>query len=319
MKGSQFIDMDLKEQLSKIVDLRIPGFLNSVPEGMVRHRSFREMSTSEWYYSFLERVFNSLNRSFMPVFRASDGEFYFATGYRPPRPPQGKNTLLHYCKSYLGALRVGRIPGRFRSGSPKYGWEEFHFFEWWHLREKFADYLHCIASEGIIAINFSITEPPFSEQYFQPFCDWLDKEEISINSNNYIPFYFVYALLNGPDANNLLKGRNVLVVTSYDEEKKEKITEGLKTRGAYDIQFLKVSRSKALKDRISINDLTMPIDVALVAAGTGAASILCQLEPLNTLCIDAGFCLEILADPSKAKSRVFCEPDSRSPSGIKSL
>jgi len=45
-----------------------------------------------------------------------------------------------------------------------------------------------------------------------------------------------------------------------------------------------------------------------VVAGIGAASVLDQLAPFRTVSIDAGICVEALADPSK-RERVFMVPD----------
>jgi len=62
-------------------------------------------------------------------------------------------------------------------------------------------------------------------------------------------------------------------------------------------------------DTVDIAALKGSIDVALVGAGVGAANILDQLKPLQTLCIDAGYVLDCYAEPSRKGSRVFTLSD----------
>ena len=64
-------------RLSTVVDLRIPGFMKTVPVGSVGQTTFRERHSGEWFQEFSEKCINSINRKFFPVLRMSDGEFYF--------------------------------------------------------------------------------------------------------------------------------------------------------------------------------------------------------------------------------------------------
>lgn len=300
----------LSTRLSSVVDLIIPGFERAVPQGMVRQHMFGTDDTRALYERFRTDVLRAVGHHYLPVCRLSDGEFYFALGYRPPPAPPGANAIIHYLRKQAGAWRVGRRPWRFKSGAPKYGWEEFAWREWRAMRREFASYLAKIAAAGIVAVNFTRTNPPFAEQYIEPFCDWLDHQQISIHEGNYVPFYFVYALLNGPDAGALLGARNVLVVSSFDHVKKRAVVERLKDLGARSVQFLDVSRQKAIADCIDPSELRHEFDVALVAAGVGAGKMLWQLRNSKAVCLDAGFCLEIMADDSRRSNRVFCVPDS---------
>ena len=45
------------------------------------------------------------------------------------------------------------------------------------------------------------------------------------------------------------------------------------------------------------------------AAEWGLPTFSCTCAELNTLCIDAGYCLDLLADPSLAGKREFTQPD----------
>lgn len=302
----------LAKQLRTVVDLRIPGFMDAVPPGSVGQTTFRERSSEEWFQEFSDKCINSINKQYFPVLRMSDGEFYFCTGIRAPAPAQGVTLLWHKLRFFLGCIRMQRYPWRFRSGAPNYGWEEYSFSEWSLYRKKFAGQLREIAKDGALAINFSVTEPPFAEQYVKPFCNWLDDNSISVTESNYYPFYFVYALLNGPSRRGFLKDRNILVVISHDELKKKNITRGLEDEGALSVSFIQISRSKSMGEAIDISSITNPVDVVLIGAGVGSVNILSQLKSLNTLCIDAGFCLEVIADGRKRKDRVFCVQDVKS-------
>jgi hypothetical protein len=100
------------------------------------------------------------------------------------------------------------------------------------------------------------------------------------------------------------------VVTSLDPVKEDRLRIALGDEGARSVQFLGVSRSKAMLDTIDLSHIQLPIDVALVGAGVGAANILQQLMPLRTLCIDAGYVLDCIAQPERKGTRVFTLPDS---------
>lgn len=98
-------------------------------------------------------------------------------------------------------------------------------------------------------------------------------------------------------------------MTSFDDEKRSAIERTLTEEGAASIQFIRISPDKSMYDTIDLATVQLPVHVVLVGAGIGASNILCQLEPLNTLAVDAGFVIECLANPELKKQRTFCWPD----------
>jgi microcompartment protein CcmK/EutM len=300
--------MTLYEQLSHLVDLRISGFEESVPPGAFLQASFTDRSAQGWFDELTDRCRSAIGKTYLPVFRLSDGEFYFSVGYRIPRPEPGSHAVLHYLRHAVSYVKYGKHR-RFWSGTPDYGYETYAGREWTALREKYIVCLREIAAEGLLAAAIVRTPNHYSERYHRPICGWFERHQIPLTPANYYPFHFVYALLNGPRRSHILQGRRVLVVTSLTPEKQRAIACGLEAAGAGSAQFLTISRSKAMADRISLSGLVRPIDVALVGGGVGAANVLVQLRPLGTLCIDAGYCLDLLADPALAGRREFTRPD----------
>jgi hypothetical protein len=178
------------------------------------------------------------------------------------------------------------------------------------LTARYVDALQTIAAQGRLALHFTITKSGFAEQYFSPVCNWLSSHAIRLSKSNYLPYYFVYALLTGPQRFQLFAGRSILVVTSADQPKRTRIDSHLRACGASGVHFYKIPPNGSLKFTLPSQDLP-PADVALVGAGIGAAHILVQLASLKTVCIDAGACIDCMAEPPVAYTRVFMVPDDR--------
>src|ERR1700693_4749746 len=296
----------LSKRLGFVIDLRIPGYIRNVAPGEVGQLAFDETSSEKWYQEFLDRIHHSIGKRNLPVYRMADGEFIFCFGWRPELPKE---------KSGLTGKIIWKIKGRLNQAlkslvsGKKTVWGEN--YSGMNQNELMAHYIRCMKSvsiDGMLALHFARSSGRFSEEYFEPMCQWFDDNQINVDENNYISFYFVYALLCGPDFSPLIRDKSLLIVTSADDLKKEKITRYLRSLGAKEIQYLKISPDRAMLDRINLMDLKGTVDIAFVAGGIGSVNILDQLKPLNTVCIDIGICLEIFADPSR-RSRVFTVPD----------
>lgn len=298
----------LYEKLTHTVDLRIPGFEKTVPVGRVKQMYFAQRSVKEWFEEFVNKVSGAIGCGHFPVFRVCDGEFHFCVGYKLGCRPPGINRLKWYLSSVYNYIKWQRY-NTFWSGSVGYGYESYRGAQWLELRKEFATYLREIEQEGILAIAFLKYQEPFAEQYHKPMCNWLDANDILIDESNYYPFYFVYGLLNGGLRKSLFRGRRILVVTSLNEEKEKAIAEGLKQLEVQSCQFIPISRNKAMVDKISLEGVVGSTDIALIGAGVGAANIIHQLRPLQTLCIDAGYCLDLIAEPWRIGTRDFTKPD----------
>ncbi len=298
----------LYQTLCHVVDLRIPGFEKAVPPGRARQLAFADYPVKDWFEQFVNRVNGAVGKGHFPIFRVCDGEFYFCCGYKFGYRSPGSNPI----KWYLGAVYdyiTRRKYNTFWSGSVGYGFENYRGKEWFRLREEFAGYLREIAQDGILAVAFFQTPERFAEQYHRPMCDWLEANAIPITERNYYPFYFVYGLLNGRLRWSLLKGRKILVVTSMNPEKEKALSQGLGREDVESLQFIPISRNHAMTDKISLDGVKGSIDIALIGGGVGAANIIHQLRPLKTMCIDAGYSLDLIAEPWRAGSRDFTKPD----------
>jgi hypothetical protein len=139
---------------------------------------------------------------------------------------------------------------------------------------------------------------------------WLDRQGIELTGNNYFPFYSVYALMFGPNAGALFGGRRILVVTSTTPEKRKGLELGLRRRGARDVQYLEVSPTRAMFDRLDIGRIRRPVELVLIGAGVGSAAVLGQVRSLGAVAIDAGFALDAIAFPAKRWNRPYCVPDA---------
>ena len=167
-----------------------------------------------------------------------------------------------------------------------------------------------ISGAGILAVHLTHASPkPFHQHYFPALGNWLAENKVHLTFGNYVPFYFVYALLRGPRRVELLKGKRVLVVHGAMGEKRSKITGALKKEGVAEIYWLPISGERSLFDRLDCSPWTRKVDLCLVGAGIGKPNVLTQLKSLSVPCIDAGYVFEVWADPRLAAHRPFMKPD----------
>jgi len=296
----------------KIIELNIPGFEKSLEQGAIKHYSFDDTTSIDWYNSFIDKCMNSIGNNYLPVFRASDGEFYFATGWKNPSPPKNHNYIYHHIRYNLGKYKMGRFPWVVKTGAHDYS-ERYSFLKLYKARKIFCDQLSIISKNGILALDYSVRTPPFAEQYRIPFCNYLTEKNIILTKNNYFPFYFVYGLLNGPMKEEFYNERTILVVTSITLTKKKRIESFLLKKGAKEILFLDISPNQSMFHKLTIPNFKAKPEIILVGAGIGSANILTSLKSTNTLCLDAGHCLELMVHPEYARNRIFCMPDYENP------
>jgi len=292
------------------VTLRIPGFERAEEGRSVVQYAFEPYAAEEWYRMVTRRIADRLGKGYFPIFRFSDGECYFCLGYRMPRPQPGSSAFYHYFRTIISAYGKYRCHNTFWSGLPGYGHEVYRGHKWRELRLVFAEQLREIAGSGLIAANFCKHHiPGMIDRYIPDIFDWFDAENIRLDSDNYIPFYFIYGMLLGPNRHHFLARRHVLVITSLNSGKETKLREFFEGAGVSSVKFIPISRSHSMSDRIELRPEHARTDLVLVGAGVGAANILSQVKPLNTLSIDAGYVLECYQDPSYKGARVFTLPD----------
>jgi len=294
------------------IDLVLPGFERLHPKGVFKCAAFDNRSSEEWFLSFVTKVKSAISNRFLPIYRMADGEYRFCVGKRHPFRDINESRCYYFVRTLGKAVREFRynlLRKPFSAGGRNYISGNYEINEVGVLRKLYAAQLRLISQRGLLALNFAYRQKPVMQQYFVPIMAWLNEQNIILHEMNYCPFHFVYALLTGPYRHQIYQKRRVLIVTSFDDTKRTAITNGLKREGVSDIQFFKISQGQSMYDIVDLSAIKQPIDLVLIGAGIGASNILCQLQLLNTVVIDAGYIIECLADPERKKQRAFCWPD----------
>lgn len=299
-------DIPLFNRFSTINDLRIPGFEKNVPAGSVGQYDFLKRDTLQWYKEFFEKIISSQGKHFLPVYRMADGEFIFNVGRHTPflRLDEGFFAIIPFAANFF----VNKIRRFWGVGQLTCWGESYDRKNIRSLREGYVRSLRKVSQCGYLAIHFNRTNSQFSEEYMKPMCKWLDNSGVNLSLENYIPFYFVYALLCGPDGAKIIAEKNILVITHADDEKQLKIERSLIALGAKSVNHYQISQNNSMLDNIDPLIFLVKYDLILIAAGIGSVNILSQLSRSETVCIDAGIFIEILVNTNN-RSRVFTVPD----------
>jgi len=292
------------------IDLRVPGFA-AMDRYNLRTYAPQRIDSAVWFSKVVDRVESAIGRNYLPIIRLADGEFLFLLGFQPPTPRVGLTYPVHWMRWWLAKLkprRQLRAGGSYRNralyASAKYTTEELD-----GIRETYRRVLGQIAGKGVIAADLSFCAIPFQDHFFPAFRAWLDSNAIHLTLANYAPFYFIYALLAGPERHRLLFGRRVLVIHSAGGSKQDAIKNSLIREGAKEVLWHTISADRSLYDLVPVDRFIGAVDLCVFGAGIGKPAILAQLEPLCVPCIDAGYVMEVWADPSVAQSRIFTRPD----------
>jgi hypothetical protein len=296
----------------RIMDFVIPFVI----PGFEKHCSIYDFTlapepidSKAWFDLLKDRVCNAIGKTYLPVCRASDGEFMLLFGSQPPslrwRPAKRlvlaargvAATARRYFTGFRAATAIGVSSG------------EMSWREWQQRRLLLSEDYRGILAKGVLALHLNVSFFPYQEHYFPALGKWLDSTKIKVTPSNYAPFYFVYALLRGPCRGELFAGRNVLVVHSAEGEKRERIRYALRAEGVATDHWVGISASRSFEDRLDLSRLPWQPDLCVVGAGVGKAAVMRQLECLNVPCIDAGFVFETWADPEKRWDRACMAPD----------
>lgn len=281
--------------LPHLIPLIIPGFEKHSSISTPYVLSFNHLDSQSWFYTFVDIIERKIGREYFPVMRLSDGEYKFILGLQPPT--YGDN-LINYLKFYMKYLYKKKIGNKkFNANTlPGVSSGSYNIEEVEKIKKKYSKWIKIIAESGILALHLTYSKNPFQEQYHFKLNKWLSENNIMLNSNNYFPFYFVYALLRGSEKHRILFKRNILVLHSAKGSKREKIRNALLDEGVNSVNWIEISSSRSLFDEIEIESYHGKVDLALVGAGVGKPNILVQLEKLKVPCIDAGFVFEVWAD-----------------------
>lgn len=285
----------------------VPGF--TVPD----HKRTRAFSPSPirsetWFDAFASRAEEAIGREFLPVCRMSDGEFLFRFGWQPhlPNEPAWRRVGARLRQ----AARSVRGQAGFQAGhSGRYQSARYTHEEQRHGIAKFDEAARFLTRHGVLALHLSHEKYTFQERFYPSIASWLREFELPLDTRNYVPFYFVYALLLGPRRRAILSGKRVLVVNGATGEKRDRIVAGLEREGAQVVHWESISPARSLFDTIDVAAWRGKVDLALIGAGVGKINVFPQLQVLNVPCLDAGYVFEVWADPDSAKDRFYCTPD----------
>jgi len=295
------------QTLSHIVEFRIPGFENVHPRGYFHCLALSGKDSREWYKDFIELCSDKIGGGFFPVCRLGDGEFEFCIGKWISPAKQVNESLHGYIYRKLRDRVTHMRSHYFKLGDRLAG--HYTKDEWKQNRNKAAATLREISEIGVICPNFEYDDVQFAQQYYRPMLNWFSINNIRLTERNYFSFFFIYAMMSGPDRFRLLTNRNVLVVTNFDAAKKQNIQKSLLSDGCRTVQFVNISAERTLYDTIDLSEIIHPLDIVLLGAGVGKFNIIPQLRGTNTICLDIGFIMEIYANPDikhdKLMTRVF--------------
>lgn len=297
--------------LPHAIDLRVPGFA-AMDRYNLRTFAPEPIDSTVWFSDLVARVESAVGRLFLPIVRLADGEFLFLLGFQPPTPRVGMTYPLQWMRWWLSKWKPRR---QLRAGGTHgdralYASANYTPGELGGIREAYSRVLRSVANTGLIAADLSFCAVPFQDHFFPALRAWLDARSIQLTMANYAPFYFIYALLTGPERHRLLSGRRVLVIHSARGPKQDAITRSLIREGAKEVLWHGISLDRSLYDVVPVDRFVGAVDLCIFGAGIGKPAILAQLEPLGVPCIDAGYVIEVWADPSVARSRIFTQPDA---------
>ena len=249
-----------------------------IEPGNIYHLSLSKETYQKQYNIFKEKVYNCIGKTFLPIYRMSDGEFKFCLG---------KTSIK---KKILSGLKISK------NYSGTCWGESYTKKEIKSVYPYFIKSLKKISEHGLLALHF-LEAAGFERYavYTRPMCDWFDRNEIELTESNYISFYFVYALLSGGDSLGLFKNRKILIITSSYGDNFARLEKELSSRYYSEVSFYEISRSKSLLEKINLKKIDRSADVVLIGAGSS----------LKTVCIDSGIFLEMLVNKNLNTSRLF--------------
>lgn len=294
--------------LPTTVPFHVPGFERQRDASSVVFAP-EPIDCADWFERFTARVSNAVGSTYLPVCRMSDGEFLLLFGFQPPsvRLPMARRVWIRCLQARemirhrFGGFQSHTAPG-ISSGAMSHA-ERSTLAR--ILSKQYAD----IAREGILGLHLIYGTNPFQEQYFPALQKWLAEHAITVTLHNYVPFYFVYALLRGSAFPSLIAGRRVLIVHSATGDKREAITRSIKETKPRGVEWLSISATRSFADTLDLTRLQDRPDICLLGGGVGKAHLFPQLRPLGIPCIDAGFAFEVWADPEKQWDRPYMTPD----------
>lgn len=214
---------------------------------------------------FLQRVIGAIERGeYLPVARFCDGEYNF---YR------GRTTTT--CWGERGSDL--NLPG---------------------VEERHTAALREISGAGFLCPNLNLAYVGLQTE----FLEYLARHGMPLR--NYVPFYFVYALLVNPQFLAAVAGRRVALITSFENKNLDAIRAALASRGIENVEYHELPSSGVAHGDFKL-DLEARPDIALVGAGIGSPLVLHSLRDHSCPCIDAGFVFHLWDGTFDRNERLF--------------
>jgi hypothetical protein len=217
------------------------------------------------FESFLNHILLGIDQHrYLPVARFCDGEYRFYAG-------QETTT----CWGERGS----------RLQNP--GVERLH-----------AEALRTIHEQGVLCPNLNLAYLKLQSG----FLEFLARHGISLR--NYVPFYFVYALLVHPVFLDRLRRSSVALVTSFRNKNSAAIAKTLEGLGIRDVSRHEIPESGVAHGEFDLS-IAEKVDVTLVGAGIGAPLVLARLQRQSCVAIDAGFIFHLWDGTFDRYERLF--------------
>ena len=290
----------------EIIELVIPEYISHSKVDKSYTLSFIKIKCEDLYLQFIETLISKIGNEYFPVVRLSDGEYKFLLGNINPffYKKSYFKAFIYFIYNYFNSNRdfVAKTKGIYSSG--KYKKAEVD-----STKEIIKNQIKKISENGILALHLTFGKKTFQEYYHYPLYMWLIKNKINIDANNYYPFYFIYAFLRSKFAYKIFQNKNILIIHSAINNKKNNIIKTLNEYKPKKIQWHNISVNRSLFDKIEIRNEYYDCDLILVGAGIGKFNIISQLEILNRPCIDAGFIFEVWSNNDNKWKRAYVVND----------
>jgi hypothetical protein len=300
--------------LPNVVPLVIPG---GVAPTEIWTLAPQDSPAGDWFGDFRNRVEHAIqSRQFLPILRCSDGEYRFLLGDRPPSSRLlWRRYIVRYAKHWARSVKAS-YAGFNSQTAPGVSVGRYSAADWRRGRERFQSGMRFVLQRGILAAHLTFAAEPFAEHFYPAFRQWLEANNQQITADNYVPFYFVYGILDRLRLPGLVTGRRVLVVHGAQGGKRDRIAASLKRAGATSLLWHPISLDRAIFDKVSLTPPEKEADLAILGAGVGKFGLIESLADFPGPVVDAGYYFEAWAEPEASSRRIFVtvlDPDHAKP------
>lgn len=228
------------------------------------------IQTQNLFDAFLKHVIQAIDAPrYLPIARFCDGEYSFYAG---------KTTTTCW--------------GERRSSLKNEGVEKLHI-----------EALRVIYENGIMCPNLNLVYMGLQSD----FIGFLARHGMALR--NYVPFYFVYALLVNSVFLRRLRDCRIALITSFKNKNSAAIMDTLQGMGIRNVSCHEIPDSGVAHGNFELN-FDGKVDVALVGAGIGAPLVLARLAEKGCVAIDSGFVFHLWDGTFDRYERLFLNYES---------